>query len=654
MGRLEYDDSAFLYFGTGICTSFLLPLSWLYMRALMDDGDSASKLEKARTSIEREKLVILEKDKKDRRATKSMRVRGFLLFIGWVFVAYLYLQSGTGAQIEQWNPFTILGVENDAGNAQVKKAYRKLTLKYHPDRQLNKSPDEVAYAGMMFEKVRKAHEVLTDEDAKRNFDEFGNPDGRQSMEVGIGLPNFLLRKENHNLVLLIYLLILVVVIPGLVVRWYSNSKLYGDKLILNDSYSMFAYIIDKNIELKHVVEVLALAAEFRDLSGDTPLDMACLMSIKERLVSEGKMSGTYMEKIKKNKYFDKWPGCARANILIHSYLNRETDTLTSNLKHDLEIILTKSKYLIAAMLDIAITSRSVPMLETIVKFDQHLSQALWFDDSPLCQLPHFTKALAKFASERGNRTLTVGEYIAEGPLTELGGLRKGFTSLNNAQRQDVEVAMTILPNVKIDVKFGVVANENADGTVDFEEGICEGDICTAVIEITRLNMSKDGHCGPVHAPYMHYNKNDEWQVLFMKHGEAVSFTSVTVKGEGKIIREKIQFPTKNFVEVGTTKFDFITLSTSYVGFDHKETVSLSVKAAGTFKALGVHEEDLALDNEPTLFDEIYGAKVQDSDSDFADSDDEKENPSNNIRLRKKTAQKDSLAVDDDADDKKNN
>lgn len=49
--------------------------------------------------------------------------------------------------------------------------------------------------------------------AMDNWQKFGNPDGQQPMEVSIALPTFLLEKEHHNTILIIYLIAMVVIIP---------------------------------------------------------------------------------------------------------------------------------------------------------------------------------------------------------------------------------------------------------------------------------------------------------------------------------------------------------------------------------------------------------------------------------------------------------
>merc|ERR1719326_2241423 len=62
--------------------------------------------------------------------------------------------------------YKILGIEKTASEADIKKAYRKAALQWHPD----KNPDNKEQAEAMFKKVAEAYEVLSDPDKKRLYD----------------------------------------------------------------------------------------------------------------------------------------------------------------------------------------------------------------------------------------------------------------------------------------------------------------------------------------------------------------------------------------------------------------------------------------------------------------------------------------------------
>ncbi len=64
--------------------------------------------------------------------------------------------------------YKILGVDRNADAAAVKKAYRKLARKYHPD--VNKSDD----AEERFKEVNEAYDVLKDPDKRKAYDQFGS------------------------------------------------------------------------------------------------------------------------------------------------------------------------------------------------------------------------------------------------------------------------------------------------------------------------------------------------------------------------------------------------------------------------------------------------------------------------------------------------
>ena len=64
--------------------------------------------------------------------------------------------------------YDILGINKSASASEIKKAYRKMAVKYHPD----KNPDDKE-AEEKFKEVSRAYEVLSDEDTRARYDQFG-------------------------------------------------------------------------------------------------------------------------------------------------------------------------------------------------------------------------------------------------------------------------------------------------------------------------------------------------------------------------------------------------------------------------------------------------------------------------------------------------
>lgn len=72
--------------------------------------------------------------------------------------------------------YKTLGVNENATQDEIKKSFRKLSVKYHPDKQANKSEKEKKEAEAKFKEINEAYQVLSDEDKRRQYDRGGSFD----------------------------------------------------------------------------------------------------------------------------------------------------------------------------------------------------------------------------------------------------------------------------------------------------------------------------------------------------------------------------------------------------------------------------------------------------------------------------------------------
>src|ERR1700690_297200 len=77
--------------------------------------------------------------------------------------------------------YQVLGLTKSASADEIKKAYRKLALQYHPDRNKGKEAED------KFKEVTKAYEVLSDAQKRQSYDQFG-PSAFDQGGMGAGNP----------------------------------------------------------------------------------------------------------------------------------------------------------------------------------------------------------------------------------------------------------------------------------------------------------------------------------------------------------------------------------------------------------------------------------------------------------------------------------
>ena len=136
----------------------------------------------------------------------SSIVRGLILVCGWAAVAYLFqrvIQVAKNSGFVAYDPFSILGIATSATEREIRRQYRRLSLEFHPDKvssDSNKTKEEIE---SHYIEITKAYKSLTDEATRKNYEEYGNPDGRQEMTMGIALPTWIVDSKHNVLVIMV-------------------------------------------------------------------------------------------------------------------------------------------------------------------------------------------------------------------------------------------------------------------------------------------------------------------------------------------------------------------------------------------------------------------------------------------------------------------
>jgi molecular chaperone DnaJ len=78
--------------------------------------------------------------------------------------------------------YEILGLNKDATTEEIRKAYRKLALEFHPDR----NPSNKKEAEKKFKEINEANQILSDPEKRSKYDQFGSAEGFE----GRGFPDF--------------------------------------------------------------------------------------------------------------------------------------------------------------------------------------------------------------------------------------------------------------------------------------------------------------------------------------------------------------------------------------------------------------------------------------------------------------------------------
>jgi translocation protein SEC63 len=279
------------------------------------------------------------------------------LGLAWAVYAFLIYYVRTHQVVmDRFDPFEILQVSETASDSEIKRAYRKLSLVYHPDK--NPDPEANAYFA---EKVTKAYKALTDQAAKENFIKYGHPDGRQAMEISVALPEWFFNDEKDAApAILLSLLLGGIVLPLGWAAWYLRRS--RTKVDVKDCdpqtqqlYMFGPFSIKAQSGVVKMMETLVCAGEFLPLELGKADGEAMMNQLRPAVYPYQQEVGD----VQKSSFYQKRPtGVVKAHMLLYGHMCRQQ--IPSILHGDFDFVMKKTPRLIQ---ELFMLSSSVPRIK---------------------------------------------------------------------------------------------------------------------------------------------------------------------------------------------------------------------------------------------------------------------------------------------------
>lgn len=477
--KFQYDESGgtFYYFILSFLSLLLLPGTY-YWWPRKEKKDAESEVVLCQCTGCKKKKIIMQKNE-PWRMFKNIFIKLLIIF-GWFFLAFLtYKVSQFDYEYSNFDPYEILGIPLGSSEATIKKAYRRLSLILHPDKETG---NEKA-----FMKLTKAYQALTDDESRKNWEKYGNPDGPGAMSFGIALPSWIVEKENSVVVLGLYALVFMVALPTVVgMWWYKSIRYSGDKVLL-DTTRMYYFFFHKtpSMPLKEVIAILGASLEFEKKFNSEIIERETDEYEMPKLIAQLR---NWDEKKRERPLYYKYSLKARA--LIHAHLSR-VSLNPETLDVDRIIVVRKCPHLIQEMINciaqlilLAYAQRvprlvNIETLENCMKLCPMIVQALWECKSPLLQLPYIREEhLKNFVI--GKRHIRNIQQFAQLKLEDKRSILK---FLKDDQFEDVMKVITRMPHIDFQVRCEVIDDEAS--TV-----FTAGAIVTVTVVLKRRNLSE--------------------------------------------------------------------------------------------------------------------------------------------------------------------
>ncbi|KAI1001037.1 hypothetical protein K3495_g7161 [Podosphaera aphanis] len=632
----SYDEQGqfFPFFFLTIVGIITIPLTYSVLKPSSDPGATAPKI---KTVYRQKNADLVDSLRKAQRRRELKIKRICAAIVGWLTIAgMVYLIVVTARTIPKiWNPYDILGISESATEKQIKTHYRRMSLKFHPDK-IRPDPNKnetLQSLSDYFVELTKAYKALTDEEIRNNYIQYGHPDGKQSFSIGIALPKFIISDGNGNYLLLTYALMLGVLLPFLVGSWwYGTQRISKEKVLIESANNLFREF-DEKITESGILNALSTGLEFREsLKGEKA--ESGLGKIETKILAPdqpGTVAGGLTPKdcMKLNALEDSVQ--RKALALLWAYLGR-VDLDDASLNQSKFEVAPIAHALNSSFISICYAFGSSSPLLKAYSTAQNLVQAMSPNDPPLLQLPYFTRAIVRSIEGDSKSHLTLQEYMKL-PGSHRRKISIGKELLTETQYRTAVAVARQLPRLQVEKVFFKVTGEKFVTTnslvslvlkarfvppgsfhvpkvneadledIDPDEGDLEAILGRK--KITNQNgksRSRQKQFQPpvAFSPYFARDYSPRWYVFLSdcKQGKIAvppfafsSFENPILDEDGKptfnmqTLKAQFQAPP----QAGHYSFVMHLVCDSYVGFDTKMDVSLIVEEAS--KAVQIEDED---------------------------------------------------------------
>ena len=568
---------------------------------------------------------------------KSKHIRAYIiaiLFLLYFAKKYYDIILKNQLKIKTFDPYEILGVSSLSDKKEIKKAYKHLALLYHPDKNL----DDIN-AKNKFMLINKAYETLINDDSRKKYELYGNPDGPTTMRISLGIPSFILNKKNHIFILIIFIISICLIIPYNFLKWYNKTSNIGENGLFNKTREHFKKSTNLNTTLLNYPFILGISEEF-DLIPEPHIraesveidnlynkyknifknkevleNLALRLSLnKKKAIGIAyeycfcdKTDKNYLKLHKVNEYIillskllNLFIDCQKEKLIDLKILSRQKETQIESdiLKELLELQPIKPDLIYSSIIYQQCFYQGIPIFLMNDKFIQYT------------QLPHISLKNYKSLKDK-DADITFEQFLNYGDEGKKTIMEKVF-NFNKLEIKDILESTKAIPRYEYKIKTYV------DGYED--TGFLKGDKVTFKIDIIRKN-EEDKKMGVQHSKYFPGLFNEYIYILVSNNKNLIRLDKILIDKKNNEYKFGIYMASAGMIPIKI-------LLMSATSFQNNGVIDCKIKVFEKSEKREEMIKSIESKNKEKIkpsFIQRYFFNYQDSSDDEEEEDENKEN-----------------------------